>query len=48
MRHKLDMAPDEVHQAVIDSVTHARNFVTFDEDTIELRNVYLYKFPGLG
>ena len=25
MRHKLDMAPDEVHQAVIDSVTLARN-----------------------
>ena len=24
------------------TVTHARNFVAFDEDTIELRNVHLY------
>ena len=24
------------------SVTHAREFVSFDEDTIEIRNVYLY------
>ncbi len=27
MKHKLQMSPDDVHQAVIDSVTHARNLV---------------------
>jgi len=27
MKHKLQMSPEDVHQAVIDSVTHARNLV---------------------